>query len=321
MMDFATYQASDVQALLDYPGCIEAMRQAMTALSADPRKQPLRSICAIAEGRLFGLMPGMASSGTGFGAKLVSVFPDPERSGRSAHKGLVALFENDTGDLLCVADAHEITKVRTACASAVATDALARPEASTLAVFGYGTQAESHVLAIPEVRPIRRILVWGRSKRSAEAFAERMAEATGLDVRAAPDARVATAESDIVCTVTGAAEPILFEDWVRPGTHINAVGSSFAGPMEIEPELVAASAYFADYRRSALAAAAELLVAIERGLVGPGHIRAEIGEVLNGSAEGRRDDSEVTLYKSLGHVVQDLAATHYVHAKAVSQAV
>lgn len=319
MKDFATYHAADVRALLDYPGCIEAMRQAMAALSADSREQPLRSICTIGEGQLFGLMPGMAASGTGFGAKLVSVFRDPEQAGRSAHKGLVALFENDSGDLLCVADAHEITKVRTACASAAATDTLARPEAETLAVFGYGTQAESHVHAIPEVRPIRRVLVWGRSENGARAFAERMAAETGLDVRAEPDARAAAAESDIVCTVTGAAEPILLGDWVQPGTHINAVGSSFAGPMEIEPELVAASAYFVDYRRSALAAAAELLVAMERGLVGPGHIRAEIGEVLNGSAEGRRDVSEVTLYKSLGHVVQDLAAAHYVHTRALSR--
>jgi len=319
MRDFATYHAADVRALLDYPGCIDTMRRAMAALSADPREQPLRNICTIGDGRLFGLMPGMASADTGFGAKLVSVFRDPERAGRAAHKGLVALFESDTGDLLCVADAHEITKVRTACASAVATDALARPEAETLAVFGYGTQAESHVLAIPEVRPIRRILVWGRSQDAARAFAKRMAELSGLDVRAEPHARTAAAESDIICTVTGAAEPILLEDWVRPGTHINAVGSSFAGPMEIEPELVAASAYFADYRRSALAAAAELRVAIERGLVGPGHIRAEIGEVLNGSADGRRDALEVTLYKSLGHVVQDLAAAHYVHGKALSR--
>jgi len=308
-----------VRALLDYPGCIEAMRQAMGALSADPREQPLRSICTIGEGRLFGLMPGMAASATGFGAKLVSVFRDPARAGRSAHKGLVALFEHDNGDLLCVADAHEITKVRTACASAAATDALARPEAETLAVFGCGTQAESHVQAIPAVRAIRRILVWGRSERTAQAFAERMAAVTGLDVHAKPEARAAAAEADIICTVTGAAEPILFRDWVRPGTHINAVGSSFAGPMEIEPELVAASAYFADYRRSALTAAAELLVAMERGLVRPDHIRAEIGEVLNGSAEGRRDASEITLYKSLGHVVQDLAAARYVHARARSR--
>ncbi len=311
MNDFAVYRAEQVRELLDYRGCIDAMRQAMAGLSEDAREQPLRSIITIREGRFFGLMPGMATGEEGFGAKLVSVFRDPDQGGRSAHQGIVALFEENTGALVCVADAHEVTKIRTACASAMATDVLARNDASTLAVFGCGTQAEAHIRAIPLVRTIRRILVWGRSSDIARDFAGKMSAELDCEVVAVTDAKQAAVAADIICTVTGAPEPILFRDWVKPGTHINAVGSSHAGPVEIDPRLVAAASYFVEYRRSAVAAAAELIRAREQGLVGDDHIRAEIGEVLNGTARGRVDDSEITLYKSLGHIVQDLAAARY----------
>jgi ornithine cyclodeaminase len=198
----------------------------------------------------------------------------------------------------------------------MATDALARQGASTLVIFGCGTQAEAHLKAIPIVRPIRRALVWGRSSSSAREFARRIDYDLDFEVVAVTDAKEAAEEADIICTVTGAAEPILFRDWVKPGTHINAVGSSHAGPVEIDPGLVAATAYFAEYGRSARVAAAELIRAQELGLVGDDHIRAEIGEVLNGTATGRLNDAEITLYKSLGHIVQDLAAVSYLHRRA-----
>jgi ornithine cyclodeaminase len=316
MTDFAVYRTDQVRELLDYPGCIEAMRRAMAGLSKDAREQPLRSINTVREGQLFAVMPGMSTGEDGFGAKLISVFQDPARGGRSAHRGIVALFEESTGSLVCVADAHEVTKIRTACNSAMATDALARQGASTLVIFGCGTQAEAHLKAIPIVRPIRRALVWGRSSSSAREFARRIDYDLDFEVVAVTDAKEAAEEADIICTVTGAAEPILFRDWVKPGTHINAVGSSHAGPVEIDPGLVAATAYFAEYGRSARVAAAELIRAQELGLVGDDHIRAEIGEVLNGTATGRLNDAEITLYKSLGHIVQDLAAVSYLHRRA-----
>jgi ornithine cyclodeaminase len=316
LKDFAVYRAEDVRARLDFPGCIDAVRRAMAALSQDPREQPLRTINPIREGRLFAVMPGMSAGEDGFGAKLVSVFRDPAKGGRAAHRGLVVLFEEDTGSVVCVADAHEVTRIRTACASAVATEALARRDAEILAVLGCGTQAEAHIRALPLVRRIRRVHVWGRNADIARNFAARMQGETGLDVVAVPDPREAVGSADIICTVTGAAEPILMRDWVRPGTHVNAVGSSHAGPVEIDPALVAASAYFVEYRRSALVAAAEFLRAREAGLIGDGHIRAEIGEVLNGTATGRATDGEITMYKSLGHIVQDLAAVRYLHERA-----
>jgi ornithine cyclodeaminase len=315
MTDFAVYRASEVRRWLDFPGCTAAVRKAMTALSRDRREQPLRHIVEVREGRMFALMPGMSTGEPGFGAKLISVFRDPARGGRSAHRGLVTLFEEQTGSVVCVADAHEVTRIRTACATAVATDVFATVDATTLAIFGCGTQAESHLKALPLVRNFSRVVIWGRSPEVARDFADRMAAETGLDIRAEADASIA-AQADVICTLTNAAEPILMRDWVRPGTHVNAVGSSHAGSLEIDPELVAASAYFVEYRPSALAAAAEFIRARELGLVDDGHIRAEIGEVLQGSAAGRSDDTQVTLYKSLGHIVQDLAAVRYLHDRA-----
>jgi ornithine cyclodeaminase len=313
--DFAVYRAAEVRRLLDFRSCTAAVRKAMAALSADDREQPLRSITTVREGRLFALMPGMSTGEPGFGAKLISVFRDPAKGGRSSHRGLVVLFEESTGSVVCVADAHEITRIRTACASAVATDVLARSDATTLAIFGCGTQAEAHLRALRLVRKFSQVLVWGRSAAIAEDFATRMAHDTGLDVRAEADPRMA-AQADVICMVSAAAEPILMRHWVRPGTHVNAVGSSHAGPVEVDPQLVAASLYIVDYRPSALAAAAEFIRAKELGLVDDGHIRAEIGAVLNGSAAGRTDKAQITLYKSLGHIVQDLAAAKLVHDRA-----
>lgn len=318
MTTFAVYQGEDVSALLDYPGCIAAVRRAMIALSASDVDQPLRAITTLGSGKMFGLMPGIASDAPGFGAKLASVFHNPKEGGRAAHRGVVVLFEENEGRVLCVADADAITRIRTACASAVATDALARQDATRLAVFGCGTQAEAHVRAISQVRQITQIVVCGRRPETAEAFAEKARSLCNAEVTSTTDGAQAAAGADIICTVTGAANPVLMRDWVGAGTHVNAVGSSHAGALEIDPHLVAASQYFVEYRKSALAAAAEYLRANELGLIDEKHIRAEIGEVLAGSTPGRTSDEEITLYKSLGHIVQDLAAARYVHQRAES---
>lgn len=310
------YGPEDVRALLDYAGCIGAVREAMAAFTADGTPQPLRNIIEIAPGKLFGLMPGTRPAPHGFGAKLVSVFGDPGRPGRTAHRGVVVLFNRDTGEVDCLADAGEVTEIRTAAASAVATDVLARPDAKRLAIFGCGVQAATHLRAIALVRRLEQVLVWGRSLDAAQAFAARMQAETGLPVRAVADARAAAGEADMICTVTASSTPVLFRAWVRPGTHVNVVGSSWAGPVEVDDALVVASRYVADSRRSVLAAGAEFLNAKAAGLIGDDHIVAEIGEVLLGRVPGRRSPDEITLYKSLGHVVQDLAAAGYVHARA-----
>jgi ornithine cyclodeaminase len=312
------YDAQSVRELLDYKNCIETVRVAMKSLSASTLIQPLRTAIEIAPGTLLGWMPGMLPSMEYFGSKVLSVVEEADRPGRSAHRGIVVLFNAKDGTVECIADAEEVTRVRTAAATAVATDVLARDNASRLTIFGSGVQAHSHILAIQHVRKLDEIVVWGRNKDVIETFVKEMKAETELPIRAEFDARSAASSADIICTVTGAKEPILFADWVRPGTHVNVVGSSRPGPVEIDNALVLASRYIADSRRSALAAAAEFLSAKSAGLIDDSHIVAEIGEVLLGHKPGRTDDNEITLYKSLGHVVQDLAAVAYIHSKAKS---
>jgi len=315
-MTIAFYDAAQVEELLDYPGCIEAMRKAMIALSTGERPQPLRQIFTVGENDMFGTMPGELAALSTFGAKLVSVFGDPDRPGRSRHQGVVVAYDGATGAVSCIADAEPVTKIRTACATAVATDALARADAAILAVFGTGVQAEAHLRALPLVRPFREILIWGRSTQRTRAFAEEMSKQLGRTITAISDGQEAAARADVICTVTSSAEPVLLSEWVRPGTHVNLVGSSYLGPVEVNSALVARARYIADYRPGVLAQAAELAVAREAGLIDDTHVIGEIGDVLAGRITGRENDSQVTIYKSLGHVAQDLAATAYLHQRA-----
>lgn len=297
-----------VRARLTYDVCIPLVRRAMIALSRGETRQLLRSIIPLADGRMFGIMPGAMGERAVFGAKLVSVFPENFALGRPSHQGVVILFDGETGAPVCVADATEITAIRTAAASAVATDALARPDAHRLAVLGYGEQAETHIRAIRQVRALSRVTVWGRDPDRAEAFASRMTTDLALAVTAAPSAQAAVAEADIVCTVTNAREPILLGRWIAPGAHLNLVGSSFAGPVEVDDDLVAASRFIADSREGVLAQGAEFLRAKAAGRVDDSHVVGEIGQVLAGDLQGRQSAEQITVYKSLGHVVQDLAA-------------
>jgi ornithine cyclodeaminase len=297
----------EVARRLTYEVCIPIVREAMIAFSKGETRQLLRSIIPLEDGRMFGIMPGAMGERATFGAKLISVFPGNFEKGLQSHQGVVALFDPDTGAPVCVVHAGEVTAIRTAAASAVATDALARHDARRLAILGYGEQAATHARAIRKVRALQSIVVWGRSSVRAAAFAGRMEQELGLPVYAAETARGAVAEADIICTVTAAAEPILLGAWVQAGAHVNLVGSGFAGPTEADNDLVVASRFIADSRAGVLGQGAEFLRAKAAGLIGDDHIAGEIGEVLQGRMPGRRARDEVTVYKSLGHVVQDLA--------------
>jgi len=305
----------EVARRLTYEMCIPIVRQAMIAFSRGETKQLLRSIIPLSEGRLFGIMPGaMGAHGT-FGAKLISVFPENFARGIQSHQGLVILFDPESGAPICAVHAGELTAIRTAAASAVATDALARKDARHLALLGYGEQAETHARAIRKIRSLESIVVWGRSPSRAHAFAERMQAELGLPVSAARTVPDAVAEADIICTVTSAAVPILRGEWVRPGTHLNLVGSSHAGPTEVDNDLVVRSRFIVDSREGVLNQGAEFLRAKAAGLIGDEHIVAEIGQVLAGEIEGRRSREEITVYKSLGHVVQDLASAWALYSQ------
>jgi ornithine cyclodeaminase len=314
-MAIAFYDAAQVEELLDYPGCIEAMRRAMIALSSGERPQPLRQIFTVGKDQMFGTMPGELAAFSTFGAKLVSVFADPQQPGRTRHQGVVVAYDGETGAVSCIADAEPITKIRTACATAAATDALARADAKVLAIFGTGVQAEAHLHALPLVRRFREILLWGQSSQRTRELAEQMSKALGQAIAPIADGQEAAERADVICTVTSSAQPILLGEWVKAGTHVNLVGSSYLGPVEVDTALVARSRYIADYRPGVLAQGAELAVARDAGVIDDAHVVCEIGDVLAGRVPGRENDSQVTIYKSLGHVVQDLAAAAYLRGR------
>ncbi|HLY55710.1 MAG TPA: ornithine cyclodeaminase family protein [Stellaceae bacterium] len=303
-----------VRRLLPMEDCIKLMRRAMAALSTGGTRQLLRQILDLGGGNLFGIMPGAMEEA--FGAKLISIFPENFAKGIQSHQGLVALFHPATGAPAAILHAGEITAIRTAAASAAATDALARSEAARLAIIGYGEQAHAHAVAMTKVRAISEIRIWGRSLDRAAALAAQLGAELGLTALAAPTAHEAAAGADIICTVTGAVEPILDNAWVADGTHINLVGSSRAGPREIGDDLVCRARFIADHRDGVLRQGAEFLHAKAAGLIGDDHVVAEIGEVFAGVKPGRISAADVTIYKSLGSIVQDLASAWHVVAEA-----
>ena len=302
--------AAEVRERLDHSTCIDLMKGAMIALAEGRSRQLLRGIIDLDGGDLFGVMPG-ALDGAGFGAKIISIFPAAAAHG-SSHQGVIILFDRASGAPVCVIDAGEVTAIRTAAASAAATDALARPTASRLAIMGTGEQAWHHVAAIRHVRSLAEVRIWSRAPEKAKALADRIARDLGLAAQVAASVAEAAEGADIICTLTGAAEPILCDAHIADGTHINAVGSSRAGPSEIDIALVARARFVPDHREGVLAQGAEYLRARDAGLITEAHVLPEIGHVFSDSAPGRLAASDVTIYKSLGSIVQDLACAAWL---------
>jgi len=303
----------EIRRVLTFEACVPLMREAMIAVSSGGINQPPRQILPLTSGKgVFGVMPGVIADDR-FGAKLISVFHPPEGSPLPSHQGVVVLFDPQSGAPACVLDAGEITRIRTAAASALATETLARPDAARLAVLGTGEQAEAHIRAISAMRTLSRIVVWGRNPDHARRLAIELAANDGIKVDIAEDVRSAVAGADIVCTTTSAAEPVLKGAWLPDGAHVNLVGSSRAGSAEADDDLVARSRFFVDSRDNVLAQGAEFINARAAGRVDDSHILGEIGEVLAGRVAGRGSASEVTVYKSLGLVAQDLWSGWHVY--------
>jgi ornithine cyclodeaminase len=299
----------DVRRLMPMRDCIEIVEAAMRVVSRGGAELPLRFGLFLPGTRnILAVMPGYLAEPQSLGAKVIAVYPDNAGRGLSSHMGVVVLFDPVTGVPVALLDATSITGLRTAAASAVATRALARADASTLAILGTGEQAAAHLYAIAAVRNIASVTVWGRTPAKAREFAEREGVASGLPVHVAADVEQAVADADIVCATTASPEPILMGAWIRRGTHVNLVGASSAATREADEALVAKSAFYVDFRASALAQAGELIEAM--GPFAAKHIRGEIGQVLNGELGGRAHEAEVTVYKSLGIAAQDLCVGH-----------
>jgi alanine dehydrogenase len=312
---------ADVESFLPMAECIEVVEDALRVLARGEAVQPLRSAIWMPDRHgLLGVMPGMLGRLGGgdpiAGVKVITVMPGNHSHGEESHQGLVLLFEQERGRPLALLDATAVTAIRTAAASAVATRALAREDAGDLAVLGSGTQARSHLEAMGAVRRLHRVRVWSRNPESARRFAERESQGLGLTVETMPSAREAVEGADLICTVTAATEPVLQGDWIAPGAHVNAVGACTPRARELDGAAVARSRLFVDRRESALAEAGDFLLARSEGAVTDGHILGELGEVLEGKVPGRQFPEEITLFKSLGIAVEDLAAGRHIYRKA-----
>ena len=307
----------EIRKLLPMDRCIELMADVLAELARGSAVNPLRSMIGVAGGDgILALMPGGLGELGAFGAKVLSVFPGNRAAGFESHQGLVVLFESEHGRPTAILDASEITAIRTAAVSGVATRTLANPEAGDLAIIGSGTQARTHIDAIRAVRSLSRVRAWSPTRDRLAAFVEESRTRTGLDVEAADSPRAAIDGAQIVCTVSAASEPVLEGGWLADGTHINAVGSAFPAAREVDGEAVRRARVFVDRRESAMNEAGDLLTPMREGVIDESHIAAELGEVLTGAAEGRRSPEEITLFESLGLAVEDLAAAAFVVAAA-----
>jgi len=310
----------EVPGLLPMAECVDVMRQALETVSLGDAVLPLRTLMWLPDrSGLLGLMPAYLGVPRVVGLKVVTVMPGNHGTELDSHQGAVLLFEADRGSLFAIVDATSITAIRTAAVSAAATRLLAREDAGDLALLGCGTQASSHLDAMAAVRDLRRVRVWSRDAARAGAFAVRESVRTGLRVEFADSARAAVEGADLICTTTASHVPILEGTWIAPGAHVNAVGACLAAARELDSDAVARSRLYVDRRESAMNEAGDFLIPRREGTIGDDHIVGEIGEAFLGRVPGRRGREEITLFKSLGLAVEDLAAADRVVANALAQ--
>jgi ornithine cyclodeaminase/alanine dehydrogenase-like protein (mu-crystallin family) len=309
---------AEVRQLLPMGECMSVMAEALMALARGDAILPLRPVMWLPEkvGAL-GMMPSYLGNLHVLGLKVITVFPGNHGTEYDSHIGAVLLFEAEHGQLLAMIDATEITAIRTAAVSGVATRLLAREDAQTLAILGSGTQARTHLAAMLEARNILDVCVWSRNPDHAAHFAERASQRHSIPITAASTAQEAVTGADIICTTTSSPEPILMGDWIAPGTHINAVGSSVPFTRELDTAAIVKSRLYVDRRESTMNEAGDFLFPKKEGAITDDHILGELGELLLGRVSGRGAQDEITLFKSLGLAVEDLAAANHVYEKAV----
>jgi ornithine cyclodeaminase/alanine dehydrogenase-like protein (mu-crystallin family) len=309
----------EVARLLPMDECVDVMAGALATVARGNAILPLRPMIRLPDSpNIFALMPAYLGEPKSVGVKVLTVFPVNHGTPIDAHQGAVLLFEADHGRLLAILDATTVTAIRTAAVSAVATRLLAREDADEVAILGAGTQGRMHLEAMTVVRPVRHVHIWSRTTEHARSLAHLAREKFDLPAEVCSTPAHAVERASIVCTTTAAATPVLEGAWLRPGTHVNAVGACIPTTRELDTEAVRRARLYVDRRESALAEPGDILVPLHEGAIGTDHIVAEIGELLieGGDRLGRRDEEEVTLFKSLGLAVEDLAAAHHVYRKA-----
>ena len=319
-MEVRILTAAEVETLLPVEACIPIMAEVLAALARGQVSQPLRTI--FRPPGAAGMLVVMPSYKAGlpdrafFGLKAIGVFPGNPARGKDAHQGAVLLYSGETGELLALMNASAITAIRTAAVSGVATRLLAREDAGNLAIIGTGVQARSHLEAMHLVRRIKRARVASRTYAHARQFAEEQGTRYPFPIEPVRTVEDAVQGADLVVTATTAPQPVLQREWIAPGTHINAVGAFTPTTREIDSATIAAAQVFVDRRESALAEAGDLLLPVQEGMITADHIRAEIGEVILDPQLGRTSAEAITLFKSVGLPVEDLAAAEYIYHRA-----
>jgi len=296
--------------------CMDVMAETLKMLSRGNAVNPLRHAMWLPDkAGLIGMMPAYLGDTEVMGLKAISVFPGNHTTDFDSHQGTVMLFETKNGRLLALMDASKITAIRTAAVSGVATRLLAREDASNLAILGSGVQAGTHLEAMRIARKITGVRVWSQHFDHAQKFADQASAGHSTPIKAVDTVEEAVDGADIICTVTSATEPVLQGDWISPGTHINAVGSSVAFARELDTAAVVKSKLFVDRKESTLNEAGDFLFPKNEGAIDDGHIRAEIGDILLDRIGGRDSAEEITLFKSLGLAAEDVASAYYIYQK------
>lgn len=311
-------EKEQVRKILTPEACMGAMRQALMDLENGRCAMPQRLLCTMPNTAVFGFMP--AYVGDYFGAKVISAYAPNMGTQYPSHIGYVILFESEHCTVSAMVEAGTITEIRTGCVSAVATDLLARKDAHTLAVIGAGAQARSHLAALRLVRDITSVQVFDLNAAAAQRYAAEMGEKYGIPVTVAASVAKAVKDADIICTVCPAKEAYLTRDMVKPGVHINAVGTFTPTTREVASDLVAAARLYSDYTESTRKESGEYLVPLREGLITENHILGSEGELLLGKAEGRTSDDDITMFDALGLAVEDVASAKMVYLEARKQA-
>lgn len=316
-MTLRIINAQEVRRLLPMADCIEAMEHAMVAASTGRVLIPPRMVMSLIDDTGFlGLMPGSAADPKVYGAKIMGIHPGNPGKGLPLIQGFVVLFDHATGTPTVLMEGAEITAIRTAAASGLATRVLAGENASTCGIFGTGVQAGTHIAAMAAVRPVSRFVIWGRNPEKARALMESVQGDYDAVLQITADPAEAAA-CDIVCTVTASPEPVIKGDWLKPGAHLNVVGSHTPAVREADTATIKRSAVYVDLMESARNEAGDILIPIQEGVIDWHHVRGEIGAVIAGSVTGRGSPEEVTLYKSQGITAQDLYAAEMVYRRAL----
>lgn len=313
-----TIEAADVFRLLPMSECIDAMRSALLDLKRGVSSQPLRTMTRLPDGNVFGFMPAYLGANDYFGAKIATAFFSNQGTGHPSHMGYVMLMESTYGAPVALVDATSVTQLRTGAVSGVATDLLARKNASSLCLIGAGAQGRSHLEAMLCVRPIKRVNVFDVNSERCAAFCREMSEAYHVDVRPAASIRDAAYGADIICTVTTCKTPILAAADVAPGAHINAVGAYSRTTREIASDLVAASRLYADDMTAILNEGGEYLLCKADGLIDESHILGDLGMLLTGECPARGADEEITLFSAHGLAVEDVACARALYLKSLN---